>query len=160
MKITIFFLMLSVFPKSHLLAQGKSINSQMSTSSLLKFKAIDSKGTIKTFEKGKPLMLVYFRTDCEDCNRNIRSLSKMAKDYPVQIWMVSPEPVAELQVFNDMYALYDLDNLEMMQDYTTSMHDWFDFKYLPFIVLYNASGKEIQRFEELPQAQTIQDLLK
>ena len=129
-------------------------------SSLLKFKTTESAATITTFEKGKAVLLVYFRTDCDDCNQNMKVLGKISHRYPVQIWMVSPEAMPKLQVFEDMYGLYEVDNIHVLQDYLKSMHTWFDFKWLPFAVLFDANGKEVRRFDRLPDAETVTSLLK
>lgn len=133
---------------------------RIETSSLLKFKTIDNPQIFQAFEKGKAMLLIYFRTDCDDCNRNLRLLEKVANRYPVQFWLVSAEAVPKLQVCEDMYGLYNIDNVIVLQDYSKSMHTWFDFRWLPFVVLYDANGNEIKRFDKLPSPEDVTKLLK
>ncbi|MFA6057660.1 MAG: redoxin domain-containing protein [Taibaiella sp.] len=113
----------------------------------------------KDIPKGKALMLIYFRSDCDHCEHTAQQLKTTAAKYPVTIWMVSAEPLPTLRTFEEMMGLYDFDNLTVMQDHTQSMHRWFDFEKLPFIVLFDKSGKELKIFDELPTVETIKKIL-
>lgn len=158
-RIALMVLFLFAFAQPQVWAQKRNVNNSP-TSALLKFKTIESSPTIKTFEQGKAVLLVYFRTDCDDCNQNMKVLGKMASRYPAQIWMVSPEAMPKLQVFEDMYGLYEIESVHILQDHLKMMHTWYDFKWLPFVVLYDENGKELQRFDKLPDAQTVSQLLE
>lgn len=113
----------------------------------------------KDIPKGKPLMLIYFRSDCDHCEHTAQMLKTSAGQYPVMIWMVSAEPIPTLRTFEDMMGLYDIANLRVMQDHTQSMHRWFDFTKLPFIALFDKNGKQLQLFDELPSAVTVKKIL-
>jgi len=107
----------------------------------------------------KPLLLIYFRPDCEDCAYTARLLKAHAREYAVPVWLVSAAPLDQLQVFESMTGFYD-GNIKVLQDYTNSMHDWFDFQWLPFIILLNKKGKAIKTFESLPSQPAITKLLQ
>lgn len=113
----------------------------------------------KDIPKGKALMLIYFRSDCDHCEHTAQQLKTTAAKYPATIWMVSAEPLPTLRTFEEMAGLYDFDNLTVMQDHTQSMHKWFDFSKLPFIVLFDKSGKQLKTFDELPTVETIKKIL-
>lgn len=113
----------------------------------------------KDIPKGKPLMLLYFRSDCDHCEHTAHMLKTAAAKYPVAIWMVSAEPIPTLRTFEDMMGLYDIDNLKVMQDHTQSMHRWFDFTKLPFIVLFDKNGKQLKTFDELPSVESVKKIL-
>jgi thioredoxin-related protein len=113
----------------------------------------------KNIPKGKALMLVYFRSDCDHCEHTAQQLKATAAKYPVTIWMVSAEPIPTLRTFEEMMGLYDFDNLTVMQDHTQSMHRWFDFEKLPFIVLFDKAGKQLKTFDELPTVETVKKIL-
>lgn len=104
-------------------------------------------------------MLIYFRSDCDHCEHTAQQLKTTATKYPVTIWMVSAEPLPTLRTFEEMTGLYDFDNLTVMQDHTQSMHKWFDFSKLPFIVLFDKAGKQLKTFDELPTVETIKKIL-
>lgn len=113
----------------------------------------------KDIPKGKALMLLYFRSDCDHCEHTAQGLKATARQYPVTIWMISAEPIPTLRTFEDMMGLYDIGNLRIMQDYTQSMHRWFEFTKLPFIVLYDRNGKQLATFDELPTAAAVKKIL-
>lgn len=115
--------------------------------------------TTKDISKGKALMVVYFRGDCDHCTHTAQLLKTEAKKYPVVIWMVSAETLPALRTFEDMMGLYDIDNLSILQDNTQSMHRWFDFSQLPFIVLFDKNKKQRKTFGELPSVATIKKIL-
>ena len=159
-RIALVTLLLLAFMLPTAVAQKKGNVDRIPVSSLLEFKTTQSNSPIIKFEKGKAVLLVYFRTDCDDCNQNMMVLGKIAHKYPAQIWMVSPEAISKLQVFEDMYGLYEVDNVHVLQDYLKSMHNWFDFKWLPFAVLFDANGNEVKRFDKLPSSQEVTELLQ
>lgn len=113
----------------------------------------------KDIPKGKALMLIYFRSDCDHCEHTAQQLKAAAAKYPATIWMVSAEPLPTLRTFEEMMGLYDFDNLTVMQDHTQSMHKWFDFTKLPFIVVFDKNGKQLKTFDELPAVETVKKLL-
>ncbi len=113
----------------------------------------------KDIPKGKALMLLYFRSDCDHCEHTAQQLKSTAAQYPLSIWMVSAETIPTLRTFEDMMGLYDISNLRVMQDHTQSMHRWFDFSKLPFIVVFDKNGKQLKTFDELPSSATIKKIL-
>lgn len=113
----------------------------------------------KTIPKGKALLLIYFRSDCDHCEHTAMQLKTTATKYPAMIWMVSSEETPALRVFEDMVGLYDIDNLTVLQDSNHQLHKAYDFTRLPFIVLYSSSGKQLKIFEELPSAETVRKIL-
>jgi thioredoxin-related protein len=146
------FLLLALLPLQGF-AQSKKIPALRFT---------DTENTLvsnKDIPKGKALMLIYFRSDCDHCEHTAQQLKTTAAKYPVTIWMVSAEALPTLRTFEEMTGLYDFDNLTVMQDHTQSMHRWFDFEKLPFIVLFDKSGKQLKTFDELPTVETIKKIL-
>jgi len=115
--------------------------------------------TVKHIPTGKPLMLIYFRSDCDHCLHTAQTLKQQAKNYPATIWMVSAEPIETLRTFEDMTGLYDVDNVTVMQDHQQKMHTWFDFSKLPFIVVFDKNRKQLKTYDELPSAAIIKKLL-
>lgn len=113
----------------------------------------------KSIPKGKALLMIYFRSDCDHCEHTAMQLKATASKYPVKIWMVSAEEIPALRVFEDMVGLYDIDNITVLQDNNHQMHKAYDFSQLPFIVLYNSSGKQLKIFNELPSAETVRKVL-
>ena len=115
--------------------------------------------TNKDIAPGKPLLLIYFRSDCDHCLHTAQVLKEQAKNYPATLWMVSAESIPVLRTFEDMTGLYDVDQVTVLQDYTQKMHTWFDFSKLPFIVLYDKQGKQLKTFDELPPVASVKNIL-
>jgi peroxiredoxin len=115
--------------------------------------------TKKEIPKGKALLLIYFRSDCDHCVHTAMQLKATVSKYPARIWMVSGEAISVLQNFESMQGLYDFDNLKVLQDNKHQMHKYYDFVKLPFIVLYSPSGKLLKTFEALPSAEIVRKIL-
>lgn len=127
------------------------------------FKFIDTDSvtvTANDINPQKGLMLVYFRSDCDHCRHMAQMMKTLVPSYPVDIWMVSAEDIEMLRLFEEMTGLYDMEHLRTLRDYTFSMHTWFDFKSLPFIVLFDKDGSELHQFEDLPPARVVDSLLQ
>jgi len=109
--------------------------------------------------KGKALLLIYFRSDCDHCEHTAVELKTKAKQYPGYIWMVSGEDANALQTFESMMGLYDIPNLKILQDKNHQMHTFYNFTQLPYILLYSASGKLLKQFDELPSVDVVKKIL-
>jgi peroxiredoxin len=152
-KILFIALIATTFLPSFCLAQGKKMPAMHFT---------DMENTPvsnKDIPKGKALMLIYFRSDCDHCEHTAQQLKINATKYPVTIWMISAEPIPTLRTFEEMMGLLDFDNLSVLQDHSQSMHKWFDFTKLPFVVLYDKAGKQLKIFDELPSADAVKKTL-
>jgi len=146
-----------------LLAFCMACNTAGQTGNFPDFKFMDTDSasvTVGDINPGRALMLVYFRSDCDHCRHMAQVMKELGPGYPADIWMVSAEDMDMIRLFEEMTGLYDIDNLRTMRDYTFNMHTWFDFKSLPFIVLFDKNGKQVKQFENLPQPGTVDSLLK
>jgi len=113
----------------------------------------------KSLPKGKALLLIYFRSDCDHCEHTAMQLKTTAVKYPATIWMVSAEEIPVLRNFEEMTGLYDINNLTVLQDDSHQLHKAYDFTRLPFIVLYSSTGKQLKLFDELPSVETVRKIL-
>ena len=113
----------------------------------------------KSIPKGKALLFIYFRSDCDHCEQTAMALKTKAKQYPTSIWMVSGEDATTLQTFESMMGLYDIQNLKVLQDKNHQMHTFYTFTQLPYILLYSDSGKLLKMFDELPSVEVVKKAL-
>ena len=116
--------------------------------------------TYESMPDNEPIMLMYFRSDCGHCNITAAEVRDYMEWYPIQLWMVSAEPMETIKTFVKKYELDKARNTKLMQDDTKGMHQWFDFKYIPYVVLIDKSGNLIKEFHSLPKPKEIQDFLK
>lgn len=111
--------------------------------------------TTKDIPEDHAFMLIYFRTDCDECRHMAQMLAEHADKYPLTIWMVSPNDIETLGTFEYMTGLLQKENIHILQDNQKLMHTWFDFKSLPFTVLFDKAGNQIARYDSLPDAETV-----
>lgn len=111
--------------------------------------------TNKDIPQNTALLLVYFRTDCDECRHSAQVIKNNAAKYPLMIWMVSPNDKEELGIFEYMTGLMDIKNVRVLQDSKDIMHRLFSFSALPFGVLFDKNSKEIKTYDYLPDAKTV-----
>lgn len=113
----------------------------------------------KDIPKDKGLLLVYFRSDCEHCHHAAQMMKEYVKSYKVNVWMVTGEDMEMTRMFEDMSGLYEINNLKILRDYEHNMHTWFEFTALPYIVLFDKNGKQLQVFKDLPEPKQVDSAL-
>ncbi|HET8574113.1 MAG TPA: hypothetical protein VFL76_09600 [Edaphocola sp.] len=111
--------------------------------------------TAKDLPANTALLLLYFRTDCDDCRHTAQIVGQTAGQYPLTIWMVSPNDEETLGVFEYMTGLDKARNVRVLRDDQDIMHQLFDFQALPFCVLFDKSGREIKTYDYFPKPETI-----
>lgn len=111
--------------------------------------------TNKDIPQNTALLLVYFRTDCDECRHSAQLIQYNASHYPLMIWMISPNDLEDLGTFEYMVGLTKLKNVQVLQDNKDQMHRLFSFTALPFVVLFDKKGKAIKTYDYLPDAKTV-----
>ena len=124
--------------------------------SRLAFRDVDNnRFTAKDLLANTPLLLLYFRTDCDDCRHTAQVLARTAARYPLTIWMISPNDEETLGTFEYMTGLDKAENVRVLRDDQSIMHQLFDFQALPFCVLLDKNGREVKTYNYLPKAEMI-----
>lgn len=129
-----------------------------SEATLPKFLFQDTEGNAfskKDIPAHTALLLVYFRTDCDECRHTAQLIQENAAQYPLMIWMVSPNDLETLGVFEYMTGLLRLNNVQVLQDNHDLMHKLFSFSALPFVVLFDSEGEQVKTYDFLPDAKTV-----
>ncbi|RQO31033.1 hypothetical protein DBR32_10015 [Taibaiella sp. KBW10] len=128
----------------------------------LKFNDIkdDALVTIKDMPKDSPVLIIYFKTDCGHCRMDAERMPQIAAAYKIPIWMASYQSKTELSAFATEFKLDKVPNLRILNDFSKGMHNWFDFKYVPFIVLVDAKGNFIKEFDRLPKPEELQEIIR
>lgn len=128
----------------------------------LKFNDIrnDALVTIKDMPKDSPVLIIYFKTDCGHCRMDAERMPQLAAAYKIPIWMASYQSKEELSAFAKEFKLDQVPNLRVLNDFSKGMHNWFDFKYVPFIVLVDGKGNFIKEFNLLPKPEELQEVIR
>lgn len=111
--------------------------------------------TAKDLPAHSALLLLYFRTDCDGCRHTAQVIAQTATQYPLTIWMISPNDEETLSVFEYMTGLDKAENVQVLRDDQSIMHKLFDFQALPFCVLIDKNGRKVKTYDYLPKAEMI-----
>ena len=96
----------------------------------------------------KPVLLIYFLPDCEDCQGFTKALvSNIGAFKNIQIVMVTNSSLSQLIKFENEFRLRQFKNLIAgTESYTMVLQRALNVQSFPFIVCYDQSGKLLKRF--------------
>jgi hypothetical protein len=102
----------------------------------------------KDLQKGKPVLLVYFQPDCDDCRNFTKALLKQAGDFKhVQMVMVTNTGLPQLIAFEKGFKLRAYNNIIAgTEGYTMVLQRAFNVQNFPYAVAYNRERKLIKIF--------------
>src|SRR5215471_21382701 len=87
---------------------------------------------------GKPIVFVFFSTDCEHCQEETSSiLNSMDKFQHTQFYFISIDPIEKIKIFNKYYRLFNYPNILVARDYKYAMPGYYKISSTPFIALYD-----------------------
>lgn len=96
----------------------------------------------------KPIIIIYFSPDCEECHKTISELMSKIDDYlSASIVMITYLPVESLSDFITKNNLGKFSNI-----YTGTegnylfVKNYFNIEHFPFIALYNKNGDLIKKY--------------
>jgi thiol-disulfide isomerase/thioredoxin len=100
--------------------------------------------------KGKPVLLVYFQPDCDDCRKFTKALLKQAVDFKqVQIVMVTNTGLSQLIAFEKEFKLRGYKNIVVgTEGYTMVLQRALNVQSFPYAAAYNRKRKLIKIFSE------------
>lgn len=127
------------------------------------FETLDKYPKVITYEQmpnDKPILLMYFKTDCSACRIKAQDIRDYMEWYQIPMWMVSGEEPATIQSFVKEFELDKARNLMVLRDNLKGMHNWFDYKYIPFVALIDNKGNFIHEFNTLPKPAELAAFLK
>ena len=103
--------------------------------------------TRDSLEMGKPIVLIYFKTDCPYCQamtKNIVAGFDSLRAYQVvMISTHSPELMRNYAHENGLDKL----PVRMLHDPSNRIHDYYHFEYIPLVCLYDQYRKRIYAHE-------------
>lgn len=95
--------------------------------------------------KGKPVLLIYFDPECDHCHTLMNAFFKRPADFSTaEVLMVTFKPLPEVQAFAQAYQTHKFSNIKVGTEGTTYfLRNAYRIQNLPFVVLYNKTGKLI-----------------
>ncbi len=106
-----------------------------------------------------PVLIMFFSPECGHCVADAQKLADVVPQYDIPFWMISSHPLKDLKEFGDRYKLEGIKNLVFLKDYGHRIHNWFDFKYVPFFALIDKKGNFIKEFNRLPSPEELKSVI-
>jgi hypothetical protein len=97
---------------------------------------------------GKPIVIIYFSPDCEECQKLTEELVSKIEDYwKASVAMITYLPVNTLPDFISKYKLNIYPNIFVgTEGNTFFLREYYRIHRFPFIALYNKDGDLIKSF--------------
>jgi thiol-disulfide isomerase/thioredoxin len=108
---------------------------------------------------GKPIIIIYFSPECDDCQELVQILLTRIEDFKkASIAMITFLPVESVKKF---VAKYDLNNYSNIYIGTEGdyffVRDYYKIEKFPFMVFYNENGDLIKNYN-YSQKNQLEDL--
>lgn len=111
--------------------------------------------------KNKPIIFVYFNSDCNYCQSEASKIEEKLQDFKnVQLLFVSFEEKEGIVKFAKQYKLDNQDNIVFLEDRKGEFSKLFDVNSIPYIVVYNKNGKFLKKFKGITKTDDILKVLK
>ena len=129
------------------------------------FQMMQSNGKVFKAENlpmGKPIIIVYFSPDCDECQKFTEELLKRMDDFKkASIAMVTYLPVGTLPQFISKYNLNIYPNIFIGTEGTSFfLRGYYNITRFPFIALYNMNGDLIKIYVKEENLNDLSDQLK
>jgi peroxiredoxin len=109
----------------------------------------------------KPIVFVYFNSDCEYCQSEATKIHQRLADFKdIQLVFVSFEEVLSIKQFAKDYKLDSQKNITFLEDRKGQFSHIFDVNSIPYIVVYDADRKFLQKFKGATKIDNILKVLK
>lgn len=103
--------------------------------------------------KNKPVMLIYFATDCGHCQKLITDMKPYMKDFKdMQVVMITFSDIRMVKSFQNDYGLTAWPNFTLgTEGYTYTVQKYYKLQHTPYIAIYDHKGKLVQAYEKPPE---------
>jgi thiol-disulfide isomerase/thioredoxin len=110
--------------------------------------------------KDTPVLLFVFNPDCGHCRLDAPKMASLVPQYKIPVWMVSARAKEDVSNFGNEFKLHQIQGLILLHDSANKLHDWFNFRYVPFIALIDDKGTFIKEFDKLPTAEELSEIIR
>ncbi len=111
---------------------------------------------LQSYDKTIPLIIIYFHPECEHCQYEAGEIGQNAAAFKnCQLVMVTADDsLKRINQFCNNYHLWEVDNLEVLQDKKYLFKKTFGKAVVPSVYIYNSERKLKKKFlgETKPEA--------
>lgn len=109
----------------------------------------------------KPIIFVYFNSDCDFCKSEATEIQSRLIDFKnVQLVFVSFEEKETIKKFAQEYKLGNEKNVLFLEDKKGVFSELFDVNSIPYIVVYNKDEKLLKKFKGATKIDKILELIE
>jgi len=109
----------------------------------------------------KPIIFVYFNSDCDYCQSEARKIQGRIHEFKdAQLIFISFEETASIKQFAAAYKLDDQESITFLEDRKGQFSNIFDVHSIPYIVVYNKNQEFLQKFKGATKIDNILEVLK
>lgn len=121
----------------------------------------DRHGNGFTIPSAKPVVLIYFNSTCDHCQRQLNVLRDNLRLFTAaSLVLMSSQPIEEVVAFTDGLGFDRASNVHVVQITHEELSDVFGTLGLPHIFVYSAEGKLVGLFAGETTATAIAEQLK
>jgi peroxiredoxin len=127
------------------------------------FSFFNLEGTVYTQKNlpNKPIVFVYFNSECDFCKSEATKIQERLVDFNnIQFVFISFEEVKTISQFAKHYKLDHQENVLFLEDRTATFSQIFDANTIPFILVYDAHKKLLQKFKGATKVDAILEVLE
>ena len=112
---------------------------------------------IQSFDKNRPLVIIYFHPNCEYCQYEAKEIGQNANLLSkLQLIMItSKDSKLAVENFCNKYHLWEVDNIEILIDKENNFEKTFSKVIIPSIYIYDENQKLKSRFLGETKLETI-----
>lgn len=121
----------------------------------------NKKEDISTMVRRRPLVLIYFNTDCHYCQGEVESITHHSKLMQLaDIVLVSDQPLKKLVEFNQDYNLSSFSHMQIFCDRDHQFYHVFGTDIHPNTYIYGEDGRLLKHFKGETSAEAMMRILK
>jgi len=139
----------------------KEVSERIKSIPIFSFHTLDGEVYTQDNLPIKPIVFVYFNSDCEYCQSEATKIQQRLADLKgVQLVLVSFEVASSIKQFAKDYKLNNQENIIFLEDRKGQFSHIFDVNTIPYIVVYNKNKKFLQKFKGATKINNILEILK
>lgn len=113
--------------------------------------------------KGKPLYLVFSTPTCPYCREELILLESMRKTYPedkISMLTVFPPGASREVIWKILTERWGVKSIPGYLDKEAKLFQAYDIRGVPYSVLFDAKGRQVTTFEDMPQKSALEAALR
>ena len=116
------------------------------------FRIVQSSGKAfkaENLPKGKPIILIYFSPDCEECQQLTKELLARINEFRnVSVAMITYQSVENVSIYVEKNNLKNYSNFFVgTEGNYLFVKNYYDIEHFPFVTLYSKNGDLIKKYK-------------